>query len=52
MYAEYTDEDMMIPQNTTVLVRRIAGQLSENIVLVSSYVSSNLLFHVLNYCHV
>ncbi|TVU45829.1 hypothetical protein EJB05_05332 [Eragrostis curvula] len=33
---EYADENAMIPQNTTVLVRRSAGQLSENIVLESS----------------
>ncbi|KAK3149799.1 hypothetical protein QOZ80_3AG0223040 [Eleusine coracana subsp. coracana] len=33
---DYTDENAMIPQNTTVLVRRSAGQLSDNIVLVSS----------------
>lgn len=33
---EYADESTMIPQNTTVLIRRTAGQLSEKIVLFSS----------------
>ncbi|PNT74347.1 hypothetical protein BRADI_1g13180v3 [Brachypodium distachyon] len=34
--AEYADENAMVPQNVTVLVRRTAGQMSENIVLFSS----------------
>lgn len=33
---EYADENAMIPQNVTVLVRRTAGQESENIVVISS----------------
>ncbi|KAM0878101.1 hypothetical protein ACQ4PT_035075 [Festuca glaucescens] len=33
---EYADDNAMIPQNVTVLVRRIAGQMSENIVVFSS----------------
>uniref|UniRef100_A0ACD6A3Y4 Uncharacterized protein n=1 Tax=Avena sativa TaxID=4498 RepID=A0ACD6A3Y4_AVESA len=33
---EYADENAMIPQNITVLVRRVAGQMSENIVVFSS----------------
>ncbi|KAG8061991.1 hypothetical protein GUJ93_ZPchr0003g18584 [Zizania palustris] len=33
---EFTDESALIPQNSTVLIRRTAGQLSQNIVLYSS----------------
>ncbi|KAL6894530.1 hypothetical protein ACP4OV_008628 [Aristida adscensionis] len=33
---EYANENAMVPQNTTVLVRRTAGQLADNIVLFSS----------------
>ncbi|XP_047092083.1 E3 ubiquitin ligase PARAQUAT TOLERANCE 3-like isoform X2 [Lolium rigidum] len=33
---EYADDNAMIPQNVTVLVRRVAGQMSENIVVFSS----------------
>uniref|UniRef100_A0A0D9VX37 DWNN domain-containing protein n=1 Tax=Leersia perrieri TaxID=77586 RepID=A0A0D9VX37_9ORYZ len=33
---EEFDESTMIPQNSTVVIRRTAGQLSENIVLLSS----------------
>jgi hypothetical protein len=33
---EFLDENAMIPQNSTVLVRRTSGQQSEKIVLFSS----------------
>ncbi|KAG8097719.1 hypothetical protein GUJ93_ZPchr0013g37593 [Zizania palustris] len=33
---EFADESALIPQNSTVLIRRTAGQLSEKIVLFSS----------------